>query len=528
MDEAGWLYVTGRRKEAINRGGETIAPGEVEKVLVTCPGAVASELMVFAAPHSQYGDTVGVAVASCVGLRIGLTQLRSWAAPQLPASMLPQLLVIIEELPRGANGKLLRARFSEQLRTMLPAINLGALQVYHCATLASAPRLLEEWIGGVSSLQQSVTPDLASVGASLKSQYEDASTSSGSADSILTAVLAVVSEFVTSPAADTHLPNAGVNSLAAIDIAERLGTRLHMKLPTSLLSDYPTPSSITSHIRSLSTSRAAAAGAAIAEVVTISAGGDESLSCDVAVSAPSLRVLLLHGEAADASLMELSMRATGWLETDVASKLQFVFMDAPLSTKPQPRFHRGAVAAGVYLKAEYRSWGVTERSTLERSLHLVSDALATLGPIHGVGGICDGGLVAALIASRHPHLLYINLSSSPFSRLPVSYLTPAPSIQCAWSVHLMSPHDELWSFGDLQTISAACERATVLQHDRGHAVPPLRGQLKQDVFTALRQWHSGPDEPKDGDEAVHDRVADSLRAMAMYAEPRASQTTGEY
>ena len=63
LDAEGWLFLTGRSKEVINRGGEIVAPAEVENVLLK-HGAIA-EAVAFAAPHAQLGECV----ATCITVR---------------------------------------------------------------------------------------------------------------------------------------------------------------------------------------------------------------------------------------------------------------------------------------------------------------------------------------------------------------------------------------------------------------------------------------------------------------------------
>ena len=511
VDADGWLFITGRSKEAINRGGETIAPGEVEEVLRSCPGALGAEIMVFAAAHKQYGDTVGVAVTSRMGMRVGLTQLRAFASTHLPLAMLPQLLVIVgEALPRGASGKLLRARFADQMRATLPTVELGALKVWRLETLASPPCLIEEW----SSSGHSVSaPSQAA------SRGEPDGVIGLTDELVLSEVLAAAAEFVDSPSNETNLSEAGVNSLAGIELAERLSARLGVTLPSSLLSDHPTPASIAARVSLLRGAKPTASGGDVSAVTIDVDGGGAN---EPLIAAEELRILILHGEAADAALMHLSMRATGWTDEDVSRHVHFIFVDAPQPCAPQPRFHRGAVAAGVYTNQSYRSWGATELNTLAASMRVVNEAIEAHAPIHGVGGICDGGLIAALVAAQRPSLLYLNFCSSPFSRLPTGYAVPA-TMACAASVHLLSPSDELWSYADLLSIAAACERATVLQHTRGHAVPPLKGPLKRDVLAALGR-RTANDAGQDTDDGAEGEALDSLRAMAQYSRSAGGST----
>ena len=249
------------------------------------------------------------------------------------------------------------------------------------------------------------------------------------------------------------------------------------------MSDYPTPGALAKHLASL-----VAPPPSTAHPTTINEKLS-SASLEVTTETPSvLRVLMLHGEGADADLMQLSLRATGWCDAG-ALPMDFKCIDAPHLCAPKPQFHAGAVSAGVYTKHQYRSWGATEQATFDASVAAVLDALQSAAePFHGVGGICDGGLVAAVVASRRPELqLYLNIASSPLDRLPAALrAAPPPRLGCA-SVHLISPADEMLSMAELQQLPSLCERATVLQHDRGHAVPPLRPPLRSHLLTSLAE-----------------------------------------
>jgi hypothetical protein len=182
--------------------------------------------------------------------------------------------------------------------------------------------------------------------------------------------------------------------------------------------------------------------------------------------------------------MDISMQATHWTET-FENLAEFVFIDAPHHCAPKPEFHAAATEVELYHKAVYRSWGATETKTLEESIAAVFAALDELGPIDAIGGICDGGLVAALVASKRPDLtLYLNFASSPLTRLPVDMREAAWSITCA-SIHLISPQDESLSLPQLLQIPEHCKKALLLQHDRGHSVPVLDADLKRDVLSVL-------------------------------------------
>ena len=117
MDADGFLYITGRAKEVINRGGEIISPFEVEEALASHPDT--REVMAFSAPHDVLQECVGVALVLEPGAdprACGVRALQRAAGGALHPSKWPQLVVLMDALPRSATGggKLLRARFAQR------------------------------------------------------------------------------------------------------------------------------------------------------------------------------------------------------------------------------------------------------------------------------------------------------------------------------------------------------------------------------------------------------------------------------
>ncbi|MGI8687285.1 MAG: AMP-binding protein [Thermomicrobiales bacterium] len=112
-DEEGYLYITGRLRDMINRGGEKIAPREVEEVLLTHPAV--RDAAVIGRPDAQYGEVaVAYVVADEAWSRDDLVQcLHHYAAARLSAYKVPVDFVRVEALPRNPNGKINR----EALRT---------------------------------------------------------------------------------------------------------------------------------------------------------------------------------------------------------------------------------------------------------------------------------------------------------------------------------------------------------------------------------------------------------------------------
>ena len=113
MDEDGYLTVTGRIKEIINRGGEKISPREVDEVLMNHPAV--AQAVAFAMPHETLGEDVAAAIVVREGARVEEREIRDFAASQLAPFKVPRTLVFVEDIPKGATGKVQRARLAEAL-----------------------------------------------------------------------------------------------------------------------------------------------------------------------------------------------------------------------------------------------------------------------------------------------------------------------------------------------------------------------------------------------------------------------------
>ena len=113
MDGEGYLTLTGRLKEVINRGGEKISPLEIDRVLMDHPAV--SQAVAFAVPHRSLGEDVAAAVVLRGGAECGQGELRRFAAARLAAFKVPRRIVLLEELPRGATGKVQRIGLAGKL-----------------------------------------------------------------------------------------------------------------------------------------------------------------------------------------------------------------------------------------------------------------------------------------------------------------------------------------------------------------------------------------------------------------------------
>ncbi|MBC8049559.1 MAG: AMP-binding protein [Chitinophagales bacterium] len=113
FDEDGHLSITGRLKEIINRGGEKIAPREVDDVL-QAHSAVA-QVVTFAMPHDKLGEDVAAIVVLKEGASATERELREHCAKSLADFKVPRKILFMDEIPKGATGKLQRIGLAQKL-----------------------------------------------------------------------------------------------------------------------------------------------------------------------------------------------------------------------------------------------------------------------------------------------------------------------------------------------------------------------------------------------------------------------------
>jgi len=113
IDAEGYLRLNGRLKEIINRGGEKISPLEVDNVLMDHPAI--AQVVAFAAPHVTLGEEVAAAVVLREGHSATEREIRDFAAQRMVGFKVPRRIIIVEELPKGATGKLQRIGLAKRL-----------------------------------------------------------------------------------------------------------------------------------------------------------------------------------------------------------------------------------------------------------------------------------------------------------------------------------------------------------------------------------------------------------------------------
>ena len=113
MDAEGYISITGRLKEIINRGGEKVSPREVDEILMDHPAV--AQVVCFGMPHPKLGEEV----AACVVLREGASVtervLQEFVAQKAADYKVPKKILFMDEIPKGATGKLQRIGLAAKL-----------------------------------------------------------------------------------------------------------------------------------------------------------------------------------------------------------------------------------------------------------------------------------------------------------------------------------------------------------------------------------------------------------------------------
>ncbi len=106
VDLDGYLYISGRKKDLIIRGGYNVYPREVEEVLLEHPDV--AEAAVLGIPHATLGEEVAAAVRLREGADCTVEDLRLYARERLAAFKYPRRIWTVEALPTGSTGKVLK------------------------------------------------------------------------------------------------------------------------------------------------------------------------------------------------------------------------------------------------------------------------------------------------------------------------------------------------------------------------------------------------------------------------------------
>ncbi len=113
LDADGFLSVTGRLKEIINRGGEKVSPREIDEILLDHVSV--AQVIVFGAPHKRLGEEVAAMVVLHEGHECGERELQQFVAKRVAGYKVPKKILFVDELPKGATGKLQRIGLAQRI-----------------------------------------------------------------------------------------------------------------------------------------------------------------------------------------------------------------------------------------------------------------------------------------------------------------------------------------------------------------------------------------------------------------------------
>ena len=120
IDGEGYIFIQGRVKEIINRGGEKIAPREIDEALLQHPAV--AQAVAFGMPHPTLGEEVAAAVVLRPGMQVTAKELTDFIGEHLAYFKLPRRVVFLTEIPKGPTGKVQRIGLGEKLKDSLSAI----------------------------------------------------------------------------------------------------------------------------------------------------------------------------------------------------------------------------------------------------------------------------------------------------------------------------------------------------------------------------------------------------------------------
>lgn len=113
MDEDGYVSITGRLKEIINRGGEKVSPREVDEILMDHPGV--AQVVCFGIPHAKLGEEVAAVVVLREGQQVTERELQTFVGARAADYKVPKKILFMDEIPKGATGKLQRIGLAQKL-----------------------------------------------------------------------------------------------------------------------------------------------------------------------------------------------------------------------------------------------------------------------------------------------------------------------------------------------------------------------------------------------------------------------------
>jgi acyl-CoA synthetase (AMP-forming)/AMP-acid ligase II len=113
LDADGYVSITGRLKEIINRGGEKVSPREVDEILMDHPAV--AQVVCFGMPHERLGEEVAACVVLREGAAVTERELQDFVGLRAADYKVPKKILFMDEIPKGATGKLQRIGLAAKL-----------------------------------------------------------------------------------------------------------------------------------------------------------------------------------------------------------------------------------------------------------------------------------------------------------------------------------------------------------------------------------------------------------------------------
>jgi long-chain acyl-CoA synthetase len=115
LDEDGYLFITGRKKDLIIRGGENISTAEIEDTLDQHPGV--DESAVIGVPDAEWGEVIKAVIVPHAGAKPDPAELMAYVKERLASYKVPAYFAFVDELPRNPMGKVLKTELRKRYGT---------------------------------------------------------------------------------------------------------------------------------------------------------------------------------------------------------------------------------------------------------------------------------------------------------------------------------------------------------------------------------------------------------------------------
>ncbi|AMN39127.1 non-ribosomal peptide synthetase [Rhodoplanes sp. Z2-YC6860] len=163
LDRDGYLFIVGRIKDVIKRGGQQVAPAEVEAAFLAHPDVI--EAVAFSVPHERLGEDVAAAIVLGPDARISEQALRKFASERLASYKVPGLIRFVDAIPKNAAGKVKREGLGAMLFGATPTTEAKAESTAPAPAKLLERQLAEIWADQLEVDRVGVDQDVFALGA---------------------------------------------------------------------------------------------------------------------------------------------------------------------------------------------------------------------------------------------------------------------------------------------------------------------------------------------------------------------------